>query len=165
MKIQIKSVIANTTTNSDTAYFNLSPCLIHGIHMLPLTPATYLLRPREFVREEWDAFFTQGRANVEGMFFLLSFSFLLLLHCHPHLNPQPSHSTLMMILTMILMKKKTGGYRSILYANLALIDARASYSFFRDGIDGFWDERWIDSGASRTWCLVWAAAMAEFTKR
>ena len=57
-----------------------------------------------------------------------------------------------------------GGWRGILYANLALIDPKASYSFFRDGIDGFWDERWIDGGASRTWYLVWAAALGEFAK-
>jgi endoglucanase Acf2 len=58
-----------------------------------------------------------------------------------------------------------GGWRGILYANLALIDPKASYGFFRDGINGFWDERWIDGGASRTWYLTWAAALSEFTKR
>jgi endo-1,3(4)-beta-glucanase len=58
-----------------------------------------------------------------------------------------------------------GGWRGILYANLALFDPKASYTFFRDGIDGFWDERWIDGGASRTWYLVWASAMWEFAKQ
>jgi endo-1,3(4)-beta-glucanase len=52
-----------------------------------------------------------------------------------------------------------------LYANLALIDPKASYGFFRDGINGFWDERWIDGGASRTWYLTWAAALSEFAKK
>ena len=104
------------------AYFGLETSLIHCIHIVPISPCTSLIRPRGFVREEWDALFTEGRANVEG------------------------------------------GWRGILYANLALIDPRASYSFFRDGIDGFWDERWIDGGASRTWYLVWAAAWGEFAK-
>jgi endoglucanase Acf2 len=45
-----------------------------------------------------------------------------------------------------------GGWRGILYANLALIDPKASYGFFRDGINGFW-------------YLTWAAALSEFTKR
>ncbi|KAG9189142.1 endo-1,3(4)-beta-glucanase [Alternaria panax] len=103
-------------------YFSLVPALIHGIHIVPINPSTSLIRPRGFVKEEWETFFTEGRANVEG------------------------------------------GWRGILYANLALIDPKASYSFFRDGIDGYWDERWIDGGASRTWYLVWAAALGEFAK-
>jgi endo-1,3(4)-beta-glucanase len=100
-----------------TAYFGSAPSLIHGIHMIPISPPSYYLRQRQFIKEEWERFFDNGRANVEG------------------------------------------GWRGILYANLALIDAKASYTFFRDGINGFWDERWIEGGASRTWYLVWAAAM------
>lgn len=91
--------------------------------MVPVSPPTLFLRPRVFVKEEWDRFFSDGRANVPG------------------------------------------GWRGILYANQALIDARASYTFFRDGVNGFWDESWIDGGASRTWYLVWAAAMMEFAKQ
>jgi endo-1,3(4)-beta-glucanase len=91
--------------------------------MVPINPSTAYLRPRQFVREEWDKMFSEGRANVEG------------------------------------------GWRGILYANLALIDPRASYSFFRDGINGFWDERWIDGGASRTWYLTWAAGLMEVARR
>lgn len=90
--------------------------------MAPITPATSLIRPRTFVKEEWDKFFSNGKANVDG------------------------------------------GWRSVLYANLAIVDPKASYAFFRDGINGFWDEQWIDSGASRTWYLVWAAALGEFAK-
>jgi endo-1,3(4)-beta-glucanase len=106
------------------AYFGSSPPLIHGIHMLPISPATAYLRPRSFVKEEWEKFFDNGRAvTVEG------------------------------------------GWRGILHANLALIDARASYMFFRDGVNGFWDERWIDGGASRTWYLVWAAGLGEGMRR
>lgn len=97
--------------------------------MVPINPATSYLRPRSFVKEEWDRLFSglglgQGlRADVEG------------------------------------------GWRGILYANLALVDAKTSYGFFRDGVNGFWDDRWIDGGASRTWYLVWAAGMGEFAKR
>ncbi|KAH4954799.1 hypothetical protein HBH70_188430 [Parastagonospora nodorum] len=106
-----------------TTYFGTAPSLIHAIHILPLSPATSYLRPRAFVKEEWDQFFSNGRANVDG------------------------------------------GWRGILYANLALIDARASYTFFRDGINGFWDESWIDGGASRTWYLVWAAGLGVDVRR
>ncbi|KAF2130336.1 glycoside hydrolase family 81 protein [Dothidotthia symphoricarpi CBS 119687] len=110
-------------------YFGTAPSLIHGIHMVPINPATSYLRPRAFVKEEWDRLFSdlglgRGlRADVDG------------------------------------------GWRGILYANLALIDAKASYAFFRDGVKGFWDDAWIDGGASRTWYLVWAAGMGEFAKR
>jgi hypothetical protein len=34
--------------------------------MAPITPATSLIRPRTFVKEEWDRFFSDGKANVEG---------------------------------------------------------------------------------------------------
>ncbi|KAL8841632.1 MAG: hypothetical protein Q9170_000846 [Blastenia crenularia] len=49
-----------------------------------------------------------------------------------------------------------GGWKGILYANLALIDARRSWEFFaqRD-----FDMGWIDGGASRTWYLAWAAGL------
>lgn len=60
---------------------------------------------------------------------------------------------------------RLGGWRGILYANLALIDPKASYAFFRDGTQGHWDELWIDGGASRTWYLVFAAALAENARR
>lgn len=98
-------------------YFGTAPELIHGIHMLPLSPASALLRPKPFVQGEWDRFFSDGRANVDG------------------------------------------GWRGILYANLALVDSNASYAFFRDGVGGSWDDQWIDGGASRTWYLVLAAAL------
>ncbi|KAL8953909.1 MAG: hypothetical protein Q9222_000283 [Ikaeria aurantiellina] len=49
-----------------------------------------------------------------------------------------------------------GGWKGILYANLALIDPRRSWDFFaqRD-----FDMGWIDGGASRTWYLAWAAGL------
>jgi endo-1,3(4)-beta-glucanase len=34
-------------------YFGVAPELIHGIHMLPLSPASVLLRARPFVQQEW----------------------------------------------------------------------------------------------------------------
>ncbi|KAF2800174.1 glycoside hydrolase family 81 protein [Melanomma pulvis-pyrius CBS 109.77] len=99
-------------------YFGLAPELIHGIHMLPLSPPSQLLRNRTFVREEWDRFFRDdGKALVAG------------------------------------------GWRGILFANLALVDAKTAYTFFRDGVGGKWDESWIDGGASRTWYLVWCAGL------
>jgi len=47
------------------AYFGNATALVHGIHMLPITPASVYLRPRAFVKEEWDAKFSDGRANTE----------------------------------------------------------------------------------------------------
>ncbi|KAL2822863.1 glycosyl hydrolase family 81-domain-containing protein [Aspergillus granulosus] len=48
----------------------------------------------------------------------------------------------------------TGGWKGILYSNLALIDPAASWRFFAQ--DNF-DSSWIDGGASRTWYLAFAA--------
>lgn len=53
-------------SSSAQAYFGLAPELVHGIHMAPITPATSLIRPRTFVKEEWDKFFSNGKANVDG---------------------------------------------------------------------------------------------------
>ncbi|KAJ4350886.1 endo-1,3-beta glucanase [Ascochyta clinopodiicola] len=108
-----------------TTYFGDSPALVHGIHMVPLNPSSAFLRPRAFVREEWDALFSHGRALDDDV---------------------------------------EGGWRGVLHANLALADPKASFRFFRDGVGGFWDERWIDGGASRTWYLVWAAGLVELAK-
>ncbi len=47
-----------------------------------------------------------------------------------------------------------GGWRGILYANLALIDPVASWRFFSQSD---FDLNWIDGGASRTWYLAYAA--------
>ena len=48
-----------------------------------------------------------------------------------------------------------GGWKGILYANLALVDPRAAWRFFSQR-EGF-DPGWIDGGASRTWYLCWCA--------
>ncbi|KAH7135582.1 endo-1,3(4)-beta-glucanase 1 precursor [Dendryphion nanum] len=49
-------------------YFGTAPHLIHGIHMLPISPATFYLRRNVvWVREEWEKYFSNGRAlGVEG---------------------------------------------------------------------------------------------------
>ncbi|KAJ5893793.1 hypothetical protein N7495_005484 [Penicillium taxi] len=49
-----------------------------------------------------------------------------------------------------------GGWKGVLYANLALIDPKASWDFFAQ--DDF-DYNWIDGGASRVWYLAYAAAL------
>lgn len=95
-----------------TTYFGANIEYIQGIHMLPLLPSSTLSRSKRFVNEEWDTYFSNGRANVEG------------------------------------------GWRGILYANLALADAQASWNFFTQ--DGF-NANWLDGGASRTWYLALAA--------
>lgn len=106
-------------------YFGNTPALVHGIHMVPLNPSSILLRSRAFVKEEWDAKFSDGRAVVDGP------------------------------------NGVDGGWRGIVHAELALVDPKASFKFFRDGVKGFWDERWIDGGATRSWYLVWAAGLGE----
>ncbi|KAL9121523.1 MAG: hypothetical protein Q9187_001919 [Circinaria calcarea] len=49
-----------------------------------------------------------------------------------------------------------GGWKGILYANLAIIDPRASFNFFNQAN---FDSSWLDGGASRTWYLAYAAGM------
>ena len=47
-----------------------------------------------------------------------------------------------------------GGWKGVLFANLALIDPVAAWNFFAG--QNF-DLGWIDGGASRTWYLAFAA--------
>lgn len=82
--------------------------------MLPIAPNTGLTRTATFVQQEWDTYFSNGRANVAG------------------------------------------GWRGILYANLAYIDAKSSWSFFASSS---FDPQYLDGGASRTWYLAVAAAL------
>jgi endo-1,3(4)-beta-glucanase len=49
-----------------------------------------------------------------------------------------------------------GGWRGILYANLALVQPRRAWQFFAQ--QNF-DWGWLDGGASRTWYLAWCAAL------
>lgn len=57
--------------------------------MLPLNPSSSITRTFNFVQQEWNLYFSQGRADAIQ-----------------------------------------GGWKGIVYANLALIDPKASYRFF-----------------------------------
>lgn len=48
------------------------------------------------------------------------------------------------------------GWRGVLYANLALIDAKSSWNFFSGSS---FDPTYLDGGASRTWYLAFSAAL------
>lgn len=50
--------------------------------------------------------------------------------------------------------KVIGGWKGVLYANLALVNPKASWEFFASP---HFDYSWIDGGASRTWYLAFAA--------
>jgi endo-1,3(4)-beta-glucanase len=50
-----------------------------------------------------------------------------------------------------------GGWKGILYANLAIIDPVSSFNFF-NSVD--FDPSWLDGGASRTWYLAFAAGIS-----
>ena len=47
-----------------------------------------------------------------------------------------------------------GGWRGILYGNLAIINPTAAFNFFNQQD---FDPGWLDGGASRTWYLAYAA--------
>ena len=98
-----------------TTYFGNNIEYIEGIHMIPLNPSSALTRPRAFIQEEWQQYFSNGRAD-----------------------------------------QVQGGWRGILYANLAIIDPKTAWKFFAQ--DGF-QNAWLDGGASRTWYLAWCAAL------
>ncbi|KAK3692680.1 glycoside hydrolase family 81 protein [Podospora appendiculata] len=49
-----------------TTYFGTNIEYIQGIHMLPLLPHTPLVRTPEFVAEEWNTYFGNGRAGQVG---------------------------------------------------------------------------------------------------
>jgi endo-1,3(4)-beta-glucanase len=56
--------------------------------------------------------------------------------------------------------KVEGGWRGVLFANLAIIDPAKAWNFFAQ--DNF-DMGWIDGGATRTWYLAYAAGKSCFT--
>ncbi|KAF2819593.1 hypothetical protein CC86DRAFT_131951 [Ophiobolus disseminans] len=97
-----------------TTYFGANPEYIEGIHMIPLNPSSAYTRPKQFVLEEWDTYFSNGRAD-----------------------------------------KVEGGWKSILYANYALVNPQAAYSFFANPEFN----THLDGGASRTWYLTYTAAL------
>ena len=74
--------------------------------MLPFLPSSTLARTKEFVSQEWNMYFSNGRAD-----------------------------------------QVVGGWKGILYANLAIINPTAVWQFFSQS--GF-DASWLDGGASRT---------------
>ncbi|GJC96596.1 glycosyl hydrolase family 81 [Colletotrichum higginsianum] len=96
-----------------TTYFGANIEFIQGIHMIPLLAPSPLVRTPDFVREEWDVYFSGGR--VDGI---------------------------------------AGGWRGIIYGNLATIDGRTAWDFFNSSN---FDPGWIDGGASLTWYLTYAA--------
>lgn len=49
-----------------------------------------------------------------------------------------------------------GGWKGILYANLALWEPQASYEFFSSPS---FDVSWLDGGASLTWYLAFSAGL------
>lgn len=49
-----------------TTYFGTNIEYIQGIHMLPLLPSSTLTRTTTFVQQEWDTWFSNGRADVDG---------------------------------------------------------------------------------------------------
>lgn len=49
-----------------------------------------------------------------------------------------------------------GGWKGVLYGNLACLDPQQSWDFFAQQDFNFW---WLDGGASRTWYLAFAAAI------
>jgi endo-1,3(4)-beta-glucanase len=73
--------------------------------MIPIGAQSAFVRRKKFVQEEWDTYFSNGRAD-----------------------------------------KVAGGWRGLLYANLALIDPKTAYKFF--SAPNF-DQSLLDSGASR----------------
>lgn len=96
-----------------TTYFGTNIEYIQGIHMIPLLPSTIFTRPDKFVREEWETYFSNGRAD-----------------------------------------NIVGGWKGILYGNLATFDPKAAWDFFtrKD-----FDPSWLDGGASLTWYLAYCA--------
>ncbi|KAK9451563.1 endo-1,3(4)-beta-glucanase [Limtongia smithiae] len=66
-----------------------------------------------------------------------------------------------MIFQNIIGGMDCGGWKGILYSNVALFDPRQSYRFFAS--PNFQDS-WLDGGASRTWYLAYAAGKWEQDK-
>lgn len=60
----------------------------------------------------------------------------------------------------LYFRGKTGsiddGWKGILYANLALIDAKGPFAFFNSST---WKNKWLDGGASRLWYMAFAGSL------
>ena len=98
-----------------TTYFGANIEFIQGIHMLPINPSSGYIRNKNFVTQEWNRFFSNGRVNSIA-----------------------------------------GGWRGILYSNLALIDAKTAFAFFNSTN---FDPNYLDGGASLTWYLALSAGL------
>lgn len=98
-----------------TTYFGNNIEYIQGIHMIPLLPSSSLTRTKKFVQEEWDTYFSNGRAEAI-----------------------------------------TGGWKGLLFANLASINPTAAWQYFSAAN---FDASTLDGGASRTWYMAMAAAL------
>ncbi|PSK42735.1 hypothetical protein B9Z65_5657 [Elsinoe australis] len=98
-----------------TTYFGANIEYIQGIHMIPLLPFSPYVRTNQFVTEEWNTYFSNGRADSVA-----------------------------------------GGWRGILYANYAIINPSAAWTFFSNKN---FDVSLLDGGASLTWYRAWAAAL------
>ena len=53
--------------------------------------------------------------------------------------------------------KVVGGWKGILYSNLAIINPTASWNFFNQAN---FDPSWLDGGATRAWYMALAAGTA-----
>ena len=51
------------------------------------------------------------------------------------------------------------GWRGVLYANLALVEAGESWRFFCGESAVGWSDGWLDDGMSRSWSLAMAAGL------
>lgn len=96
-----------------TTFFSPDIQAIQGIHMIPVHGPTGLVRSKNFIQEEWDAFFSNGRVDKFD-------------------NP----------------------WKGIAYAQYALVNPRAAWSFFSSSS---FRDNWIDGGASRSWYMAYAA--------
>jgi len=70
-KVQPKEFVGNKAAGilfenkiDHTTYFGTNVEYIQGIHMLPLLPHTPFVRTPTFVEEEWDTYFSKGRADA-----------------------------------------------------------------------------------------------------
>ncbi|KAF2734717.1 endo-1,3(4)-beta-glucanase 1 precursor [Polyplosphaeria fusca] len=69
-KVQPERFLPNKVTGilfenkvDHSTYFGANIEFVQGIHMIPLNPSSSYTRPRKFVQEEWDAYFSNGRAE------------------------------------------------------------------------------------------------------
>lgn len=96
-----------------TTYFSDDIECIQGIHMIPVHAPTGFSRSDALIRQEWNAFFSNGRID-----------------------------------------RIDNGWKSIIYANSALVAPRRAWDYFRANS---FKQNWLDGGASRTWYMAYTA--------